>query len=173
MSPSLHEICVFKHNPHDSHLVPETEWIMPVRVGTARSPSKPWEAWLLARRWHLRLLFSLSFPNLPISFPPEQQQHKSLSGPEKQFSLPFSPPFLFFFLTPAALLSLAHCVLCANDKRWEVSVLVSTVPCVLEAPFTAPHCLLCWSLWLISSVSGHCIFVFTRVSVLHIYIYTI
>lgn len=104
-------LCI-QTQPHDIHLVPETEWITPVRVGTAspgaaRFPSHCGRLGCTLRggTCACQMLFSLSFPNLLISFCSEQT--KSPSEPEN----PVQATFLF-----AVLVSLAHCIICVNDK---------------------------------------------------------
>lgn len=96
-------LCI-QTRPHNIHLVPETEWITPVRSGHSLARALPG---FPTRRGRLgctlsggtcacQMLFSLSFPNLPISlffcffvlFP--ANKNKSLSVPEKQVTFLFS-----------------------------------------------------------------------------------
>lgn len=88
-------LCI-QTKPHDIHLVPETEWITPVRVGTAspgaaRFPSHCGRLGCTLRSGTCacQMLFSLSFPNLLISCCSEQTKKAYQSQEKNQLRLHF------------------------------------------------------------------------------------
>lgn len=103
--------------PHDIHLVPETEWMTPARVGiaspgAARFPSHHGRlgCTLCGGTCACQMLFSLSFPNLLISFCSERQ--KACKSQKTQCRLHF-----------LCRVSLAHCISCENDRDNKKQVL--------------------------------------------------
>lgn len=128
-APFAWNLCI-QTEPHDVHLVPETEWFTLVRVGTAsQGPAKLPSYGMLgctlcSGTCACQMLFSLSYPNLLINL---YSEHHKICPRQKTRS---------GYNSFTVLVALAHCISCVNDKK-----IRNAVSRVLGALFLAFGCL--------------------------------